>query len=135
MTLRLSPDHPAAASRHTADSVLLGEPRCRDAAWIEVPFLATVRGIDQDGTRFEAETVLDKLSTHGLAMRLARAVRPDTQMLIVIRFATDPARGGAVPGVAAHGVVQQVTPGSDGTYDVAVSFTHHRFLYASVRDR
>src|SRR5947208_2933130 len=98
MTLRLSPDHPAAEPSHAAEPALPAQQRCRGTPWIAAPFLATVRGVDRDGERFEMHTVLDKLSTQGLAMQLARPVEPGTRMLIVVRFSTDPAREGSVPG-------------------------------------
>ena len=135
MTIRLSPGHPAAEPSHAAEPPLPAQQGRRDTPSIAVPFLATVRGVDRDGERFEAETVLENLSTHGLAMRLARPVKPNTRMLILVRFATDLARGESVPGVVAHGVVQQAELRPDGAYDVAVAFTHHRFLYASTTDR
>jgi len=135
MNIRLSPDHPAAESSHAAEPALPAQQGRRDTPWIAMPFLATVRCVDRDGERFEADTVLDNLSTHGLAMQLVRPVEPGTRILIVVRFSIDPAREGSVPGVVAHGVVQQVELRPDGAYGVVVAFTHHRFLYASTTDR
>lgn len=38
---------------------------------IELPFPATVRGVDATGERFTVDTVLDSLSAHELCLRLA----------------------------------------------------------------
>ena len=64
MITRSSPGHPAAEPSHAVDPMLLVEQGHRDAPWIAVPFLATVRGVDRHGERFEADTVLDNISTH-----------------------------------------------------------------------
>jgi len=102
----------------------------RSTPRIELPFPATVRGIDRSGERFELATLLDNLSATGLYLRLARPVEPGATLFVVVRFAVAPAAVLAAPGVAARGVVVWVEP-QPGAWGVAMKFTRQRFLYAA----
>ncbi len=101
---------------------------------VELPFPATVRGIDADGERFTMDTVLDNLSAGGLYLRLARPVRRGMKLFIVVRLST--CRDPEVPAarVALQGVVLRAEPQPDGRCGVAVVFQRHRFLYAVPQD-
>ena len=115
----------------TAHSMLPYEGmESRSSLRIELPFPATVRGVDADGERFTLDTVLDNLSAGGLYLRLARPVRRGMKLFIVVRLST--CRDPEVPAarVALQGVVLRTEPQPDGRCGVVVAFQHHRFLYA-----
>jgi hypothetical protein len=97
---------------------------------VDVPFPATVRGVDRMGERFTLDAALDNLSACGLYVRLARSVEPGTTLFVVVRLSTAPADAASAPYVAFRGLVRRVEPQSDGRYGLAVEFTRHRFLYA-----
>ena len=106
----------------------------RSSPRIELPFPATVRGVDATGERFTLDTVLDNLSAGGLYLRLARPVRRGMKLFIVVRLST--CRDPEVPAarVALQGVVLRAEPQPDGRCGVAVVFQRHRFLYAVPQD-
>ena len=125
------PYQTAAGPRADADSLPLDDGgERRSAVRIELPFPATVRGVDATGERFELDTVLDTFSGAGLSLRLARPVEPGMKLFIVVRLST--CRDPEVPAarVALQGVVLRAEPQPDGRCGVAVAFQRHRFLYA-----
>jgi hypothetical protein len=97
---------------------------------IELPFPATVRGVDRHGERFELKTLLDNLSATGLYLRLARSVEPRAALFVVVRLTTVPGRWTVGPDVAARGMVRRKEPRPGGTWGLAIAFARHRFLYA-----
>jgi len=99
---------------------------------IELPFPATVRGVDRHGERFRLETVLDNLSAKGLYLRIARPVEPGATLFIVVRLAASLDQWTIGPGVAARGSVLRADLRPGGVCGLAVAFRRHRFLYASV---
>ena len=103
----------------------------RSTPRIELPFLATVRGLDRRGERFTLETVVDNLSPCGLYLRLARPVEPRATLFVVVRFAPAGSAAVAAPGVAVRGVVRRAELRPGGVWGVAVAFMRHRFLYAA----
>ena len=124
------PYQTAAGLRPAADSMPLDDGvERRSAVRIELPFPATVRGVDATGERFELDTVLDNFSGDGLYLRLARPVEPGMKLFIVVRLSIAPAREADAARVALRGVVLRVEPQADGRCGVAVAFRHHRFLY------
>ena len=109
-----------------------GGVECRSAVRIELPFPATVRGVDATGERFELDTVLDNFSGTGLYLRLARRVEPGMKLFIVVRLSLAPARQARAARVALRGVVLWVEPQADGRHGIAVAFRRHRFLYLAI---
>ena len=116
---------PAADSTPPYDGI-----ESRRSLRVELPFPATVRGVDVDGERFTMDSVLDNLSAGGLYLRLARPIKRGMKLFIVVRLSTcgDP----EVPAarVALQGVVLRAEPQPDGRCGIAVAFERHRFLYA-----
>src|SRR5262245_25287060 len=102
----------------------------RSTPRIDLPFPATVRGVDRNGERVEQETLLDNLSAAGLYLRLARPVEPGATLFIVVRLTATPGQSTVGPGVAARGSVLRVDLRPGGACGVAVAFRRHRFLYA-----
>ena len=101
----------------------------RSVLRIELPFPATVRGVNATGERFTIDTLLDNLSTHGLYVRLAHRVPPGARLLVVVRLSTIPDPEVPAANVALHGVVLRAEPQPDGRWGLAVQFDRHRFLY------
>ena len=85
------------------------------------PFRATVRGTDAFGKRFEADTVVDNLSTGGLYLRLAEIVKPRTKMQVII-WLSEAGR------ILVNGEVLRVELQTDRRVGVAMAFKSHRFL-------
>ena len=100
----------------------------RRALRVDLPFLATVRGIDATGERFTLNTQLDNLSACGLYLRLQRPVEPGAHLFLVVRLSTVLVNAG--PRVALRGTVLRTEAYDDGRCGVAVAFDRHRFLYA-----
>jgi PilZ domain len=91
------------------------------------PFPVTIRSVDASGEAFETQTVLDNFSASSLRVRLQRRVKRGAKVFAIIRLSTSPPEVPA-PRVAVRGVVLGVEPQGDGTWSIAVNFTHHRFL-------
>ena len=121
---RLISDLPTLAS---STLVLPQDVERRRALRVDLPFPATVRGIDATGERFTLNTQLDNLSACGLYLRLQRPVEPGAHLLLVVRLSTVPHAG---PRVALRGTVLRTEAYDDGRCGVAVAFDRHRFLYA-----
>ena len=103
----------------------------RSMVRVDLPFPATVRGVDADGERFAVDAVLDNLSAHGLYVRLARPIEQGARLFFCVELALTTEPGVCAPRVALNGVVLRVDPQPDGRCGIAVAFDHHRFLYAS----
>jgi hypothetical protein len=91
------------------------------------PFPVTIRSVDASGEPFESHTVLDNFSATGFYVRLERRIEPGTNLFAIVRVSTSPPEVPA-PRVALRGEVLRVEPQPDGTWGVAVRFTHYRFL-------
>jgi hypothetical protein len=116
----------------TDDSLFPGDGIERRASpRTDLPFLAVVRGVDAAGDRFLTETVIDNISGCGLYLRLPRPVEHGSKLLVIVQLSFPGARG--VPGtrVALRGNIVRMEPQLDGRCGVAITFQHHRFLYAS----
>ncbi len=122
---RLISDLPTLANRTTT---LSHDVERRHGLRVDLPFPATVRGIDATGERFTVNTQLDNLSACGLYFRLERTVEPGAHLLLVVRLATAPNAGLRV---ALRGTVLRTEAHDDGRCGVAVAFDRHRFLYVS----
>jgi len=102
----------------------------RSTPRIELPFPATVCGIDRCGERFELETLLDNLSATGLHLRLARPVEPGATLFIIVWLTTRLGQWAVGPGVAARRSVLRADLWPGGAWGFAVAFRRHRFLNA-----
>lgn len=111
---------PATTSSHDSHAELRREPRS------SVDFLALVRGMDDQGRRFQEPVTLKNLSSGGLYLHLRHRVAEGRRLFIAFRFAAEleaPALA-----VAAHGVVRHAELQSDGRCAIGVMFQHHRTL-------
>jgi len=92
------------------------------------PFPAKVAGKGREGDPFEAETLLDDLSTGGLYMRLDRHIGTGAKLFVELRLAPAPSRENVGQRVAAECVVLRSEPQPDGRCGLAVRFTHYKCL-------
>jgi hypothetical protein len=102
-----------------------------DSAWIETPFQTTVRGTSQSGERFRLDTILDRLSSSYLALRLPYLVEVGQPLFVFVRLVIPPQPNIARSGVAVRGVVVCADQRPGSVWRVTVELTRRRFLYAS----
>lgn len=100
----------------------------RDKLRIEGPYPAIVRGRDESGNRFEADTVVENLSAGGLFLRLSEKVCAGTRLFILCQLSTSPGDGLPPPRVAIRGRVVRLVPGPDGKTGLGIAISNHRFL-------
>jgi hypothetical protein len=123
--------HVGADRSHYADArqPYLGLER-RVASRIETPFPAIVRGVALGARRFEEHTVLDNLSSRGLHLRLVRPVQQGIKLFVLIRLSGASNTDDSMGFIALHGVVLRAEARPGSVFAIAVSLTHHRFIYA-----
>ncbi len=93
---------------------------------VELP--AMVRGVGTSGEAFESETHLNDLSAGGLHLSLEQSVTKGSELFVIIWLAASPNTEVATPRVAVRGSVVRVEEISGGTYRVAMTITHYKFL-------
>ena len=100
----------------------------RDKPRINVPFHVKVDGVDDKGTKFSIETVLDNLSGNGLYLRMVPCVLRGAKISIVLGLHTASHVSDAVPRFLIEGVVLRTEEKTGGICGTAVSFDRVRFL-------
>ena len=90
-------------------------------------FPATVRGVNDVGEAFEIGASIENIGAGGLYLRMAQKVSPGAKLFIITRI-TAASGAASAPRVALRGIVLRAEPQPDGTCDVAVGVTSHRFL-------
>ncbi len=100
----------------------------RDKLRVEGPYPAIVRGSDESGRRFEADTFVDNLSAGGLFLRLSEKVHKGTQLFILCQLSTSLEDGLPPPRVAIRGRVVRLVPQADGSTGLGIAISNHRFL-------
>jgi len=101
----------------------------RQAPRIDLPFPATVRGLDALGDRFEEQVVLGSLSARGLYLRLRRPVHIGARLFIYVKLWLPEQGGRAGARVAMQGRVMRSEAGHDRRWGIAIVADRHRFLY------
>jgi PilZ domain len=94
----------------------------RRSARIDVPFPATVEGVDVDGDAFLVTTVLDNLCKEGVYLRLIPCVQVGSDLSISVAAEIDS------PRVSVRGQVMRVELKDGGACGVAVKIHPARFL-------
>ena len=102
----------------------------RGTVRVELPFPATVRGVDATGERFEDEVLVDSLSIQGVYLRLCRPITPGTRLFICVKLWLDEGIGAPGPRAATYGRLLLSESQRDDRCGIAVVFDRHRFLYA-----
>jgi hypothetical protein len=92
------------------------------------PFPSLVRGVEAGGEAFEAETVLDDISAVGLHLQLKRRVETGTPVFVVTMLKRSSEPETCAPRVALRCVVLRSERRRDGSFSIAASILHHRFL-------
>jgi hypothetical protein len=122
--------HAATQEHKISGSPLPAETQIHRGLWVAAPFMATVRGVDASGDRFEVAAVLETLGTNGLDMRLWRPVGLGARLFAVVRLSTKPDIGAPALRIAVRGRVASASQQHDEWYRVALVFERYRFLYA-----
>ena len=94
---------------------------------INIPFPATVQGLDNGGHNFSVETVLDNLSSKGLFLRMMPCVEPGAKLCIEIQMRTGRQLEHEGARLSVDGVVLRADKLAGGASGVAVSFAKVRF--------
>ncbi len=84
-------------------------------------FPVRMRGFDESGCAFEANSLVDNISSGGLYMQFARAVAEGSRLFAVVQMVSGAS-------IAARGVVARIEPRPHGLSGVAVRFTRTRLL-------
>jgi len=92
-----------------------------------VPFHATVRGVDDEGEKFTADTVTDNLSSDGLYMRIMPRVKIGTSLAIEIVLHKPFPVTEEESRMLVEGVVLRAENKAGGVSGIAVAFDRVRF--------
>ena len=93
-------------------------------------FRARVYGVDANGEAFETDAVLDNLSAAGLYVELGQRVDPGATLAIILQLCSVATYEASTPRVVLYGIVLRSEPKPNDGCGVAMTLTHHRFLYA-----
>ena len=104
-----------------------GVERRRDLR-VDLPFPATVRGVDATGDRFEEHAVVDSLGGSSLSLRLRGPVKRGTRLFICVTLCLGQGPEARGARVVLHGIVRRTESQPDGRCGIAVTFERHRFL-------
>ncbi len=100
----------------------------RNKPRIYVPFPAKVHGVDDKGTEFNIETVLDNVSANGLYVRMLTNVEEGEKLSVGLSLNTPSHIAEGAPQVSIDGVVLRRDRKAGGVWGVAVAFDAVRFL-------
>ena len=92
-----------------------------------VPFHATVRGVNNEGEKFNIETVLDNVSGEGLYMRMMPSVKEGASLAIEIVLHKPLHKTEEASRILVDGVVLRTENKAGGVSGVAVAFGRVRF--------
>lgn len=108
---------------HRSDFLTPGNPSrdMRKSARVYGSFPIRMRGFDGSGCMFEANSLVDNISSGGLYMQVGRPPGEGSRLFAVVQLV-----GGAT--IAARGFVARVEPRPHGLSGVAVRFTRTRLL-------
>ncbi len=110
----------------------MGHPRIAEAAErrkdprICVPFLATIRGVDMEGSPVRADTVLDNICAGGLYFRLMKRVAVGERLIVVFKLSFN-GLAHEVPQVEVAGDVLRTDRQEGGAWGTAVRIVTVRF--------
>jgi hypothetical protein len=94
-----------------------------------VNFPVILRGRDMTGERFELQGRLDKMSGHGLSLRIPRPLPAGGTVLACVRFSLAPTHASGGTSVAMRGTVQRSDSLGGDYLRVVIAFERHHFLY------
>jgi hypothetical protein len=96
-------------------------------ARIECDYPAIIEGYDADGRKYCDNARLANLSASGLFMLADRHIENGTKLSVTVLLSSSIDNGDA-PKLATSGTVVRTEPKPNGTFGVAVKFSHYRFL-------
>ena len=92
---------------------------------INVPFPATVEGVNGEGLPFRFDTALDDLSRGGLSLRILELVAVGAELRVTARLSVVGSKGVAF---TLEGKVVRVEPKPGGAYCVALKIDGHDLI-------
>lgn len=97
----------------------------RQKARISEPFPARIWGVDSGNLPFNADGVIDNMSSTGLYLKTTRAVGSGSEVKLIVHLLSGPTSGVTA---SVQGRVLRSELQADGKYGLAVEITKHRFL-------
>jgi hypothetical protein len=97
----------------------------RQKARISEPFPARIWGVDSGNVPFNADGVIDNMSSTGLYLRTPKAVGSGSEVKLIVHLLSGPTSGVTA---SMQGRVLRSELQADGTYGLAVAISKHRFL-------
>ncbi len=94
---------------------------------IECDYPAIIEGVDGDGAKYNDNAKLANLSASGLFMLAGRHIEHGTKLSVTVLLSNSIENGDA-PRLATSGTVVRIEPRPNGSFGIAVKFSHYRFL-------
>ena len=97
----------------------------RQKARISEPFPARIWGVDSGNLPFNADGVIDNMSSTGLYLKTPKAVGSGSEVKLIVHLLSGPTSGVTA---SMQGRVLRSELRTDGNYGLAVAISKHRFL-------
>ena len=97
----------------------------RQKARIKEPFPARIWGVDSGDLPFNADAVVDNISSSGLYLKTPISVSAGREVKLIVHLLNGPASGVTA---SVQGRVLRNDLQADGTSGLAITITKHRFL-------
>ena len=97
----------------------------RQKARIREPFPARIWGVDSGDLPFNADAVVDNISSTGLYLKTPIAVSAGREVKLIVHFISGPASGVTA---SLQGQVLRSEVQADGQRGLAITISKHRFL-------
>ena len=101
----------------------------RSETRICTPFQVTVQGVDASGAAFQRQTIVDNISTSGLAVRLIQVLEPGSPLYLTVQLAAAQGDGEHSLWLSGYGVVRHVRPKEGGTFGYGIEFKHRCLVW------
>ena len=89
---------------------------------------AVLRGINPDGSKFQAAASLANMSVAGMYLRTRQIVHLKELLVVQVRLSTTPLGESNAPQVIAQGKVVRLEAQPDGSFGVAIALSSYRLL-------
>lgn len=108
-----------------SDPVYRIEGERRSKPRISETFAAKAKGVDVNGKQFSVPCTVENISASGVYLKCEEAVVAGSELKLQVHFFVE---GDAGSTIEAHGPIVRVDTLSDGSYGMAISISHHKFL-------
>ncbi len=103
----------------------LPERRIKPRVLCDYPVI--IEGNDVLGGRYNEHAILANLSASGLYLKAYLKAKKDTELFVTVLLSHELINEDT-PRLVTSGIVVRSEPQLDGTYGIAIQFTHYRFL-------